>query len=162
MGTHNQVYQVYLRRGIYGELSKWREPLIEVEEQGNVTSLFIGTLTTTEETVINKLSKLGLGYAIDRTTKDNGIPSTGGIPPPETPIQVQFKYESDDENRTACLSDQLHQSSTPSELLPVYVQVEKLDICKDDKVLITPKILDNLPDIKLIKPLLKAKTIGEV
>ena len=56
---------VYLGWGIFAELCKRPEPLVEIEGDANVMSLVIGTLTSNEQTVINKLSKLGLGSAID-------------------------------------------------------------------------------------------------
>ena len=67
---------VYLGRGIFAELSPRIKPLVEIEDQTNVTSLVIGMLTSTEQTVINKLSKLGVGFAIDQTTGREDKPST--------------------------------------------------------------------------------------
>ena len=56
---------VYLGCGIFAELCKCAVPLVEIEEHANVMSLVIGTLTSTEQIVIDKLSKLGLGFALD-------------------------------------------------------------------------------------------------
>ena len=47
---------VYLGRGIFAELCKRAEPLVEIEGDPNVMSLVVGTLTSTEQTVINKLN----------------------------------------------------------------------------------------------------------
>ena len=67
---------VYLGRGIFAELCKRAEPLVEIEGDANVMSLVIGTLTSNEQTVIDKLSKLALGFAIDRTAAKDNKPST--------------------------------------------------------------------------------------
>ena len=56
---------VYLGCGIFAELCKCAEPLVEIEGDANVMSLVIGTRTSNEQTVIDKLSKLGLGFAVD-------------------------------------------------------------------------------------------------
>ena len=70
---------VYLGRGIFAELCKCAEPLVEIEGDANVMSLVIGTLTSNEQTVIDKLSKLGLGFAVDRTAANDNKPSTSSI-----------------------------------------------------------------------------------
>ena len=64
----------------------------------------------------------------------------------EIPKQDQLKSEPEHEDK---------QAAQAIELLSVYVDVKKLDIGLNDKVLITPEILEALPDISLIKPMPK-------
>ena len=52
---------VYLGPGIFAELCRHAVLLVEIKEHANVMSLVIGTLTSTEQTVIDKLSQVGIG-----------------------------------------------------------------------------------------------------
>ena len=66
----------YLGRGTNAELVKCSEPLAEVSDQDDTLSFVVGTLTNVEDTVINKLVHLGLGFGIDRTSNTEPEPGT--------------------------------------------------------------------------------------
>ena len=85
-----EFHLIYLGRGIYAELVKRDHPLVELNNKGGTKSLVIGTLTTVESSVVNKLVHLGLGFGIDRSgearTDKSGSPeaqpSTSQMVPP--------------------------------------------------------------------------------
>ena len=134
---------VYLGCGIFAELCKCAEPLVEIEGDANVMSLVIGTLTSNEQTVIDKLSKLGLGFAVDQTAANDNKPSTSSI-----------------------TGDQRHEGKCTTEISPkstevqhladipsVTVNVELLKLALTDRVLVTPEVLDLLPSTRLLTPM---------
>ena len=125
-------------------------------------SLVIGTLTSNEQIVIDKLSRLGLGFAVDRTTINDNKPSTSSI-------TVDHKHE------RKCTTenlpkpkpiDQRHEGKCTMEILPkptqvqhladipsAIVKVELLKLAPTDRVLVTPKVLDSLPSMRLLTPM---------
>ena len=160
---------VYLGRGIFAELCKRAEPLVEIEGDANVMSLVIGTLTSNEQTVIDKLSKLGLGFAIDRTAaKDNKL-STSSIPgDPRQEAKRTIKNLPE-------LADQRHKGECTIEITPAStevqhltdipsatVNVEQLKLAPTDRVLVTPEVLDSLLSTHLLTPMIVKYHIKKV
>ena len=134
---------VYLGRGIFAELCKCAEPLVEIEGDANVMSLVIGTLTSNEQTVIDKLSKLGLGFAVDRTAASDNKPSTSSITGDE-------RHEGKCTTEISPKSTEVqHLADIPS----VTVKVELLKLAPTDRVLVTPEVLDSLPSTRLLTPM---------
>ena len=134
---------VYLGRGIFAELCKCAEPLVEIEGDANVMSLMIGTLTSKEQTVIDKLSKLGLGFAVDRTAASDNKPSTSSI-------------TGDQRHEGKCITEISPKSTEVQHLadIPsVTVKVELLKLAPTDRVLVTPEVLDSLPSTRLLTPM---------
>ena len=168
--NHNEMvlkcdfHLVYLGRGIFAELCKRAEPLVEIEGDPNMMSLVIGTLTSTEQTVIDKLSKLGLGFAVDQTTTKDIKPSTSSTPRdlkqevicPE-PVDQKNKEKST-ANTTSTSIQVLHLADIPS----VTVNVEQLKLALTDRVLVTPEVIDSLPSTRLLTPMIGKHHINEV
>ena len=158
---------VYLGRGIFAELCKRAEPLVEIEGDPNVMSLVIGTLTSTEQTVIDKLSKLsklGLGFAVDQTTTKDIKPSTSSTPR-DLRQEVICPELVDQKNKEKCTANTtstsiqvLHLADIPS----VTVNVEQLKLALTDRVLVTPEIIDSLPSTRLLTPMIGKQHINEV
>ena len=151
---------VYLGRGIFAELCKCAEPLVEIEGDANVMSLVIGTLTSNEQTVIDKLSKLGLGFAVDPTAANDNKPSTSSITGDR-----RHKKKCTTENSPKS-TDQRHEGKCTTEISPkstevqhladipsVTVNVELLKLAPTDRVLVTPEVLDSLPSTRLLTPM---------
>ena len=160
---------VYLGRGIFAELCKCAEPLVEIEGDANVMSLVIGTLTSNEQTVIDKLSKLGLGFAIDRTAAKDNKPSTSSIPGDprqeakctlkKLPEPVDQKHEGEcTVDITPALIKVQHLTDIPS----ATVNVEQLKLAPTDRVLVTPEVLDSLPSTHLLTPMIEKHHIKKV
>ena len=150
---------VYLGRGIFAELCKRAEPLVEIEGDASVMSLVIGTLTPTEQTVIDKLSKLGLGLAVDQTSAKDNKPSTSSITgDPRQDAKGTLKNLSESVNqkyKEKCTSDTTpvtikvqHLADIPS----TTVNVEQLKLAPTDRVLVTPEVIDSLLSIHLLIP----------
>ena len=155
---------VYLGRGIFAELCKRAEPLVEIEGDANVMSLVVGTLTSTERTVIDKLSKLGLGFAIDRTLTTDNKPSTSSTP--GDPRQEVICSELvDQKNKEKCTVDITSASIKVQHLTDIpsaTVNVEQLKLALTDRVLVTPEVIDSLPSTRLLTPMIEKHHINKV
>ena len=160
---------VYLGRGIFAELCKHAEPLVEIEGDANVMSLVIGTLTSNEQTVIDKLSKLGLGFAIDRTAAKDNKPSTSSIPGDlrqEAKCTIKNLPElADQRHKGECTIDITPASTEVQHLADIpsaTVNVEQLKLAPTDRVLVTPEVLDSLPSTHLLTPMIVKYHIKKV
>ena len=155
---------VYLGRGIFAELCKRAEPLVEIEGDPNVMSLVVGTLTSTEQIVINKLSKLGLGFAVDRTSTKDNKPGTSSTPSdlshevicPE--LVDQKNKEKGTVDTTSALIKVQHLADIPS----ATISVEQLKLALTDRVLVTPEVIDSLPSTRLLTPMSEKHYINKV
>ena len=155
---------VYLGRGIFAELCKRAEPLVEIEGDPNVMSLVVGTLTSTEQTVIGKLSKLGLGFAVDRTSTEDNKPSTSSTPG-GLRQEVICPELVDQKNKEKCTVDITSASIKVQHLADIpsaTVSVEQLKLALTDRVLVTPEVIDSLPSTRLLTPMTEKHHINKV
>ena len=146
---------VYLGRGIFAELCKRAEPLVEIEGDPNMMSLVVGTLTSTEQTVIDKLSKLGLGFAVDRTSTKDNKPSTSSTPG-DLRQEVICPELVDQKNKEKCTVDITSASIKVQHFADIpsaTVSVEQLKLALTDRVLVTPEVIDSLPSTHLLTPM---------
>ena len=160
---------VYLGQGIFAELCKRAEPLVEIEGDANVMSLVIGTLTSNEQTVIDKLSKLGLGFAIDRTAAKDNKPSTSSIPgDPRQEAKCTLKNLPelvDQKHKEKCTVDITPASIKVQHLADIpsaTVSVEQLKLAPTNRVLVTPEVIDSLPSTHLLTPMIEKHHIKKV
>ena len=151
---------VYLGWGIFAELCKHPEPLVEIEGDANVMSLVIGTLTSNKQTVINKLSKLGLGSAIDRTAAKDIKPSTSstpGDPRQEAKCTIKNLPELADHRHKGECTIEITPASTEvqhlADIPSATVNVKQLKLALTDRVLVTSEVLDSLPSTHLLTPM---------
>ena len=126
-----------------------------------MTSLVIGTLTSNEQNVIDKLFRLGLGFATDRTTSDDNKPSTSS----KTDDQKESKRATGNlsklkplnwRHERKCTTETLSTSTQVqhlSDILSSTVKVELLNLTPTDRVLVIPKVLESLPSTSLLTPM---------
>ena len=145
------------------------KPLTEVGENDNVMSLVVGTPTTTEDNVIKKLSCLGLGFGVDRSSNTDLSPSTsikpsevepgpgepeedqgmqGAVPTPSTSAKSntvgRIPVQTTSMEGTSTMGTK-PSTETVSNKLTIVVKLEKLQVNTKDSVTITPEMLDSLP-----------------